>query len=608
MKPFHWLLRVEAGVCALSGLAALLAPEILLRLLSQTSVGSLVWWLDVVVMVRSAGWLLLGLACLNLLVSFMPGGSRAMARLMTVCRVVLGVVRWRILADAPPGIVWIGWLDLGLAAWTVVALLRAGSRGADDRPAAVPTRSTRIVRKVAVGVAVLFAAAGLALAWGVSQTGAGAQYASDEEHFKYAPLMKPLIPGIPLYLFEAIPETFPDKLPGGWSSLGLVIEPGHATPVGFAEQTTGFPSLTPNCALCHSTAYRKASGDAPRFVPGAPAESLDFHRLLRVFFDVAKDPRFTDGSLLARIRARHRMSDLEATTYGSAIIPATAAVVRMVERDFSWINHVPEAGPGRQDAGTVLKHTVLRLPLDGTVATSDFRPLWNQKAGYDLFHRWSGGGKRLEQENLLAAALFNGMQPWLLDHGSYGRMTNYLASLQPPAYPLPVSPQRVERGRSVFTQQCASCHQPGGSRYNDITPLQEIGTDGEYLAASTPELMSAMTGYDDPPFVFDQQQNSAGYLNSSLEGIWLRGPYLHNGSVPTVADLLEPPARRPVTYLRGGNVLDAQRLGFVTRPGSPGSRFLFNSRLRGNANGGHLYGIDLTTPDKQALIEFLKTL
>ena len=82
MKPFHWLLRVEAGVCALSGLAALLAPEILLRLLSQTSVGSLVWWLDVVVMIRSAGWLLLGLACLNFLVSFMPDGSRAMARLI----------------------------------------------------------------------------------------------------------------------------------------------------------------------------------------------------------------------------------------------------------------------------------------------------------------------------------------------------------------------------------------------------------------------------------------------------------------------------------------------------------------------------------------------
>jgi hypothetical protein len=116
MKPFHWLLRVEAGVCALSGLAALLAPEILLRLLSQTSVGSLVWWLDVVVMIRSAGWLLLGLACLNFLVSFMPDGSRAMARLMTVCRVVMGVVRWRILADATPWIAWIGWLDLGLAA------------------------------------------------------------------------------------------------------------------------------------------------------------------------------------------------------------------------------------------------------------------------------------------------------------------------------------------------------------------------------------------------------------------------------------------------------------------------------------------------------------
>src|SRR5580704_4731338 len=36
-----------------------------------------------------------------------------------------------------------------------------------------------------------------------------------------------------------------------------------------------------------------------------------------------------------------------------------------------------------------------------------------------------------------------------------------------------------------------------------------------------------------------------GYVNVPLEGLWLRGPYLHNGSVPTLADLLEDPAQRP---------------------------------------------------------------
>jgi hypothetical protein len=34
-----------------------------------------------------------------------------------------------------------------------------------------------------------------------------------------------------------------------------------------------------------------------------------------------------------------------------------------------------------------------------------------------------------------------------------------------------------------------------------------------------------------------------GYVNVPLEGLWLRGPYLHNGSVPTLADLLEEPAQ-----------------------------------------------------------------
>ena len=93
-----------------------------------------------------------------------------------------------------------------------------------------------------------------------------------------------------------------------------------------------------------------------------------------------------------------------------------------------------------------------------------------------------------------------------------------------------------------------------------------------------------------------------------MEGIWLRGPYLHNGSVPTMWDLLQPPAQRPVTYLRGGNVVDAERLGFVPGVGTPGKPFLFDTRLRGNGNRGHTYGVQLPESDKRALIEFLKTL
>lgn len=93
-----------------------------------------------------------------------------------------------------------------------------------------------------------------------------------------------------------------------------------------------------------------------------------------------------------------------------------------------------------------------------------------------------------------------------------------------------------------------------------------------------------------------------------LDGVWLRAPYLHNGSVPTLWDLLQPPAKRPATFATGGDLLDPVRVGFISAPGSPRKPFPFDTALPGNRNTGHTYGVELPDADKQALIEFLKTL
>jgi len=93
-----------------------------------------------------------------------------------------------------------------------------------------------------------------------------------------------------------------------------------------------------------------------------------------------------------------------------------------------------------------------------------------------------------------------------------------------------------------------------------------------------------------------------------LDGVWLRAPYLHNGSVPTLRALLFPD-ERPVVFVRGYDVYDWDRVGFMAdgpeaeRQGVP-----FDTRLRGNANTGHLYGRELPASDREALIEYLKTL
>jgi mono/diheme cytochrome c family protein len=94
---------------------------------------------------------------------------------------------------------------------------------------------------------------------------------------------------------------------------------------------------------------------------------------------------------------------------------------------------------------------------------------------------------------------------------------------------------------------------------------------------------------------------------SPLAGIWTSGPYLHNGSVATVYELLSPVAERRAVFWTGGRELDRKRLGFVSED-APG-RFRFDTSLPGNQRTGHLYPPQGLSPDERnAIIEYLKTL
>jgi cytochrome c peroxidase len=105
------------------------------------------------------------------------------------------------------------------------------------------------------------------------------------------------------------------------------------------------------------------------------------------------------------------------------------------------------------------------------------------------------------------------------------------------------------------------------------------------------------------------------YKARPLDGIWATAPYLHNGSVPTLNDLLKPPAQRPTQFSVGTRVYDPVNVGYVTRPDSPGNVFTYKTRdpqgfpTPGNSNQGHDYGISsLTDAQRRALLEYLKSL
>src|SRR5439155_13227920 len=80
-----------------------------------------------------------------------------------------------------------------------------------------------------------------------------------------------------------------------------------------------------------------------------------------------------------------------------------------------------------------------------------------------------------------------------------------------------------------------------------------------------------------------------GYVNAPLDGMYLRAPYLHNGSVLTLAELINLKKRRDRFY-RGQNTYDPVDVGFRS-PAAPDARdyFEFDTTVRGNSNKGHDY-------------------
>ena len=99
------------------------------------------------------------------------------------------------------------------------------------------------------------------------------------------------------------------------------------------------------------------------------------------------------------------------------------------------------------------------------------------------------------------------------------------------------------------------------------------------------------------------------YESRVMQGIWATAPYLHNGSVPTLADLLKPdsPAPRAVpggALLRPGEC--RPRCGPARCAGARDTGC--EARNSGNSRCGHNFGTNMSAADKKALLEYLKTL
>jgi hypothetical protein len=106
-----------------------------------------------------------------------------------------------------------------------------------------------------------------------------------------------------------------------------------------------------------------------------------------------------------------------------------------------------------------------------------------------------------------------------------------------------------------------------------------------------------------------KQLTVAMYKARPLNGVWASAPYLHNGSVPTLWELLKKPDQRVKRFYVGSRQYDAADVGLRSVPEESGVAFFaFDTAVKGNSNAGHPYGTALKDEEKRQLVEYLKTL
>jgi mono/diheme cytochrome c family protein len=106
------------------------------------------------------------------------------------------------------------------------------------------------------------------------------------------------------------------------------------------------------------------------------------------------------------------------------------------------------------------------------------------------------------------------------------------------------------------------------------------------------------------------------YKARPLAGVWATAPFLHNGSVPSLYQLLSPQDERATTFYKGTFEYDPRHLGYRTEAFTNG--FMFDTRITGNHNSGHEFragkrgngviGRLLQPEERWALLEYLKVL
>jgi hypothetical protein len=349
------------------------------------------------------------------------------------------------------------------------------------------------------------------------------------------------------------------------------------------------------------------------------------------------------------------------------MLEARFVFLKKIKRQQALSAGLPKPGPGRVDA-----FASARIFLFGDADARPPSAPVRYPAIWSLDNRpwvhWDGNTNSLAERNVGQALGLGALvdprtlRSTLLPVNLY-LLEDYVRKLRPPAWPdawgaVDPTSAAYAQGKRLYAQHCASCHEglerretadlPDGRgkkilangkvlvyligtddtrQANFATPLangqdfagelgslqrriknQALADHAAQLARpGINEIKARLDALDRDP----EWLTNRGYIARPNAGAWATAPFLHNGSVPSLADLLKPAKDRPKRFWVGSRAYDPVRLGYVSdmdripADEQPYVRELDTTQT-GNANGGHEFGTSLSEDEKEALLLYLK--
>jgi len=416
------------------------------------------------------------------------------------------------------------------------------------------------------------------------------------------------------------------------------------------------PGIVSSCRLCHSTMLftnPNPRNPEPRFAEGIPNAFLDFERFHQ---NVATSGGTSPGFLFAKNLPRFFVDSAD---FFGILVP----VVRPEGIKPSLLRYDKFFVADRGSSYT--KKIEGQVPLIPFLKPQPWTNYKYKTAGTEGQGLYVDGGFTGNVADVTYAMAIS------RDHlgADYAEarevfrqsVPEYFKSLTTPRYPFiaDVSEEKADAGHAVFIETCGRCHgdfkKTGPKTYdlvsfpNKLVDQDELGTDPLRITG-----VFDMNAEERKRFLSGSVTTTHRYVAPPLVGIWARGPYLHNASVPTVYNLLKSSSRPRKYSMRPSstdpNNYDQARIGwkFIDESAKSHQQILeqmeqepyvrvFDPDWRspeqwealkqalanvknakvdptkpelytGMLNTGHTFGDDLTEEQRLAVLEFLKCL